>query len=492
MRRIGVSVLVVALLGWLPQPGRAQAADPRPVPRELSTALRVVAGSQRPGDPSASIALRDLFSSLPRLSDTDRAVAEQILARPTDGDADPYGDGYRVRAVRVCSAHLCVHRVRRTADRASPGWARTTLRVLERVWQLEVERLGFRPPLPDGRRGGDTRFDVYLAELGADGLFGYCAPERKDPEYGYLASGYCVLDQDFARAQYRRRPLASLRVTAAHEFFHALQYAYDYDEDRWFMEATATWMEEQIADAVNDNRRYLAAGQLVVPEEPLDTYEPGLLNQYGNWVFFEFLSNRLGRGVVRRFWETAGAYQGAPDAYSTQALNRVLARRGGLEHWYPRFVAANLRPRASYAEARHWPPPRSRARVRLTRAEPTARRRTRIDHLSARIFVVRPRPTGRRWSLRIGIDGPGRVSDPAVAVALPRSKGRSRTVFVPLDATGRGSRSIRLGAGVRVVRIALINGSARFRCWRYLPASCQGRAKDDNRRFALSLRLRRR
>jgi hypothetical protein len=29
-------------------------------------------------------------------------------------------------------------------------------------------------------------------------------------------------------------------VTAAHEFFHAIQYGYDVSEDPWLMESTAT------------------------------------------------------------------------------------------------------------------------------------------------------------------------------------------------------------------------------------------------------------
>jgi hypothetical protein len=37
-----------------------------------------------------------------------------------------------------------------------------------------------------------------------------------------------------------------LKVTAAHEFFHAVQFAYDIGEDGWLMESTATWMEEHV------------------------------------------------------------------------------------------------------------------------------------------------------------------------------------------------------------------------------------------------------
>ena len=47
-------------------------------------------------------------------------------------------------------------------------------------------------------------------------------------------------------------------MTAAHEFFHAVQFAYDAADDQWFMESTATWMEDEIYDDVNDNLQYLS------------------------------------------------------------------------------------------------------------------------------------------------------------------------------------------------------------------------------------------
>ena len=134
-----------------------------------------------------------------------------------------------------------------------------------------------------------------VKELGARGIYGYCTPERKIKGRKWLAWGYCVLDNDFAEAQYGAPPMHSLRVTAAHEFFHAVQFAYDYAEDSWFMEATATWMEERVFDDVNDNRRYLPAGQLGVPGRPLDIFEDFGAAQYGNWVFFEYLSHRSAR-----------------------------------------------------------------------------------------------------------------------------------------------------------------------------------------------------
>ena len=85
-------------------------------------------------------------------------------------------------------------------------------------------------------------------------------------------SAYCVVDNNFTAAQFFQgtyAPLENLQVTAAHEFFHAVQFAYDAVDDQWFMESTATWMEDEIYDDVNDNLRVPAptarCGKPLVP-----------------------------------------------------------------------------------------------------------------------------------------------------------------------------------------------------------------------------------
>ena len=56
--------------------------------------------------PDATLALRDLFVARDRLSGTDREQADGLLARPTDGAGDPFGDGYTVPAEKKCKGHF--------------------------------------------------------------------------------------------------------------------------------------------------------------------------------------------------------------------------------------------------------------------------------------------------------------------------------------------------------------------------------------------------
>lgn len=448
-------------------------------------------------DRDLSLELRDLFLAQDRLSFLAAARARLLLARPTDGKADPGGDGYRGRSSRRCAENVCVHFARRGRDAPrSRRWVRRTVRVAQSVWDHEVGDLGFRRPPGDGRRGGDDRFDFYLADIGARGLFGYCAPERRVPGQRFTASSYCVLDDDFAREQYGVPPRRSLRVTTAHEFFHAVQFGYDFREDPWLMETTAVWMEESFADGANDSRRYLRYGNVRRPGVPLDTYSNSGLAQYGNWPFWEFATKRHGEHLVRAVWRRADARRGAPDQSSIRALAHVLDRRSGetgtLRRTLANYAAVNLDPELAYPEGRHWPSARVANRVEVDRVDQRGRWRPRVDHLSARHLALRPatRASGRplrrtkRWRLELAVAAPRRA---AVVLTLIRPDG-SRDRTVDLD---RRRTFVRRFDGRRVAAVVVtaVNASTRSRCDRQTLWACGGVPRDDNARFSVRYRV---
>ncbi len=438
--------------------------------------------------PEATLALRDLFLARDRLGELGDRFAGGLLARPTDGPRDPFADGYDAPSARRCSDRACVHWVRRTVDRpSSNAWVGTTLRVMDRVWSHHVARLGYRAPARDGRRGGDGRFDVYLKELGGQGVYGYCAPERRVAGAPRQASGFCVLDNDFARAQFGRRPVQSLRVTAAHEFFHALQFAYDFGEDPWLLESTATWMEERFADGVDDNRAYLRFGQLGRPDVPLDLFEPSGYAHYGNWTFWEYLSDRFGRDVVRAVWRRAGTGGGLPDDYSTRALRRVLADAGGLPRLFAAYSAGNTVPGRTYPEGAVYPRASTTLR-RLSAARPRTELTTRIDHLTSRSVLLRPQRSlrGGGWRLTIKVKAPDAVRSPAAHLIVSRADRSRQRRPIRLNRTGYGVVTLPVGRRTpRTVTVTLANASTRYRCDRGTTLACQGRPRDDAQPFTL-------
>ena len=139
--------------------------------------------------------------------------------------------------------------------RARRGGRRTRLSV-------ENGKLGWREPKSDGTEGGGTgKTDIYLVEIGG-ALFGYSAPDRGQASKGHLIPrrlhGYLVLDNDYAPFEFPgTTPLNDLKVTLAHEYNHILQFGYDAYQDPWFAESTASWMEDQVYNGINDYLRYV-------------------------------------------------------------------------------------------------------------------------------------------------------------------------------------------------------------------------------------------
>jgi Family of unknown function (DUF6055) len=497
MRRSILAVVAVALAVTLAGPSPTVAAPPAAPEDPALAAVRAIFGetaaSARRTDsadrPEASLALRDLFVALPRLDTDDRREAQGYLARPTDGGSDVFGDGYTVPARKKCRNHICIHWVPTTAD-APPNadWVRSNLAFANKVWRTEVGQLGYRRPIGDRKRGGNGKLDVYLKDVGSRGVYGYCAPERRAKGRKWLASGYCVLDNDFAAAQFGgAAPRDSMRVTTAHELFHAVQYAYDYGEDPWLMEATATWMEERVADDVNDSRQYLPYGQLGRPAQSLDRFSQQGFNQYGNWAFFEYLSNHYGPRVVRTIWNRAGAFAGAGHQYSTAAVRSALAGRGGFKTVFRAYAAANLAPGRTYGEGKSWPIAPAARTWTVTQAARRASTTLRVNHMASRKVQVRPGSGIKRgWQLQVAVDGPVGRTSPAASLVVKRENGVTAKA-IPLNRKGQGRVDVPFGSRrIRSATVVLVNASTRFSCWHRTDWSCQGRARDNRQSFAVT------
>jgi hypothetical protein len=434
----------------------------------------------------ASLVMRRLFASLPELEGEERDLAEQILARPSDGALDPRGYGYTTRSVKDCTKTVCLHWVRTTAD-APPddAWAQKSLAILNQVYGFEVGKLGYRRPVPDAEHGGNSKFDVYLKDLGV-GLYGFCVPEYYKPGSRKVASSYCVIDNDFAADQFSGTPLANLKVTLAHEFFHAVQYAYDIKDDPWIYESTATWMEERFADKVDDNRQYLPNGQVRRPHVPLDTFNDSGAH-YGNWVWWEYLSSRFGNRIVRTVWDRLDANTGRPDMYSTEGLRSVLKSRGGFTKNFAAYAGANTVPSRSYAEGASWPSAAMSGDDQLGKGDRRARFLARVNHMASRNYVVRPDSSMRSgWRLRVKVNGPSRASGPAAYLIVRTKSGKIDRRAIPLSRRGVGKTKVPFSASrIRSVIITVANTSTRFTCRRGTSYSCHGVPRDDRRRFTI-------
>lgn len=482
-----------------------QQAAEQALDRALSLGSTKKAAARRAPDREATIVLRDLALAQGALSPTARRTAASVMARPTatggDGALDYASTADVTNDCVVTPAqtsHFCVFWARETSDAPPltdsdgdgvPNQVESTRQVLEEVWGRIVTDGGYPAPPADGTgpSGFRDRFDVYLGDIGAQNLYGYCQTENVQ---GFLrASSYCVLDDDFTGSQFpSNTPLGNLQVTGAHEFFHAVQFGIDYTEDAYFLENSSTWIEDELYDDVNDNRNYFPRSALRRPADPLDVRS----NWYGNWVWLRFLTETFpeesGTGLptlVREAWDRSN---NSERAYSVQALAATLAARGGS---FPELVAdfatANRSPARSYEEGSAWPPAPAQRTVTVSR--PVSGAAT-VDHLAAATVVAKPARSLRRGTdLKVVIDAPSTPSELQVNVTRVTSTGARVTRDLTLDAKGNGTVRVPFAFGSKRVDITLVNAGRSYTCWVNGAFSCRGTSRDNDRRFAYSLRL---
>lgn len=179
-------------------------------------------------------------------------------------------------------------------------------------------------------KGGDERLDIYLVPetyvvTGVSSWGGVCISEQ-------ILSG----DKSTAFIVVKLAPdLGDLTSTIAHEIFHAFQFAFDYYEDRWWMEATAVWSEEFI-NPKWDNEWWLeyAFHQQFHRLESL-TLEDGL-HEYGIYLFPYYLEKiRPGREQV-----IADIWRECEDEDSLKAIDAALG--GKFDTTFRHFALVNL------------------------------------------------------------------------------------------------------------------------------------------------------
>jgi hypothetical protein len=491
---------------------------------------------ERPDPHAATMLLRDLALRIGELSGKELKQARGILARPDDKQGEPFGQPYQSGPHEIlCPGNYCLHWAvpgdpnappQVDADsNGRPDFVDDALATMDEVWQAEINVLGYRQPKSDAtsqNNGPDGKIDVYLAEIGSDGIYGYCTSDDPanvgSPQYPYFdISAYCVLDNDYE--EFPRTPPENLRVTAAHEFFHAIQFAYDAFEDFWLMEGTATAIEDIVYDDINDNLQFLFASQLTNPALPLDRSSfnrnhSSFNMQYGAWLWWRFMTEFLGtpgapdNSVIKKVWNRADASPSAQfgDDYSLQAAKNVAKKNysTGFKKLFSRWTAYLQRPETpSYFEEGSSYVSFLQAfgvegRAPLTKSFTLGNGnvssgwfKKRLDHLTSRHYRFLPGKGVKAGDkLKVVVDGPKRWRGTAATLLFVRGT-NTLVKKVKFDRSGFGKRKIAFPDEAVLI---LANASTRTNCWTTHPnsptsTSCFGAPKDDNLRFKAKGRL---
>ncbi len=214
----------------------------------------------------------------------------------------------------------------------TPDYLEFVGRAFDRAWEVEIDSLGFRPP-PDSLGNNRSVYPVYCRRLSS---YGSTYPIYEIPELpGNNYVSFIQINTNFSFVNYPGtddpvvRDSMAIAVTAAHEFNHALQLGYNFwlsadgfnsVEDIWYIESSATYMEEVVAPDVNDYLNYLPSFFQRL-DRPLDE-STGSFQDYGKVVVEIMLGELYGRQITRQVWEEMLQYR------AIRALDRVLQSFG--------------------------------------------------------------------------------------------------------------------------------------------------------------------
>jgi hypothetical protein len=455
--------------------------------------------------------LKQLAVALPSLKTRERRRAARLLARPTQGEEASNENAYSVPEHRplLCSEHFCIHWVDSTVDAppgAAPGvtpdYVNMIDRIFERVYAVENDALGWQRPKPDGSRGCPAdagtdcmnKTDVYLKDIGDQGIYGYSAPDPRQKTFSQTA--YLVIDNNYNEpvftSRYPEGPARPAEVTAAHEYNHVLQFGYDVVQDTWMFEATAVWMEDKVFSDVNDYLQYIAPWAQL-SSVPLTTFnsnrsdDPLNVKVYGDMVWNRWLDGRFGPGIVREAWEHSLTSKPKPSFAPGSYDQALAAHHSSFYAAFSSFAADTAEWRASnsaFAEGDTFPDV-ERARtsigpVHLAADHPGVSGR--LSHTAFDLIDVTP-STARRFKLvlnapsgrRMAIALVGRAGDPTTGTAVVRLK--------RLPNGGTGAVSIDAPSSFSRLTAAVINADGRT-TGRYSNTIQDWDWKSDNVRFS--------
>ncbi|MBI4685482.1 MAG: hypothetical protein HY755_09815 [Nitrospirae bacterium] len=316
---------------------------------------------------------------------------EFILFRPTDsGDSEYYGSGVTVWTYNSTGGHFKIHYTEDNTNGDAvygsdgnqatiPQYIIDLALYLENSWDQIITSMVYTQPPSDGTAGGDGRFDVYLIDMNAYGYTDYDSSP---------SNCYIVIENDFSESVFlsnldSNHRQGAQKVTVAHEFFHASQFQYttNITANGWWMEATATWMEDVIYPAVKDYLNYLGQkyddsndngswdsgetyyqidGVTVAgttgrstsrwfdhPEYSLDSTTG--THEYGDIIWAKYLSETYGDSVIKSIWTRIGGSSTALTAISDELVSKGTI----LSSTFGSFESANYK--RTYTDGTYYP-----------------------------------------------------------------------------------------------------------------------------------------
>ncbi len=352
---------------------------------ELSASLTEYAGQVQRGEAPPIKSGTPLTQYLTMNRPEGAAFTLQLFERH-DSMTYTYGTDHFLLHYTNQGSHAIYEFSEQNLEPGVPDFVYLSAQAMEYVYQhltgsAMLGHLGFAPPLSDGyyNGGGDGRFDVYFINMP---YYGATQVDELQATLPITATSYMFLENDYAGfpGYDGSRNILAVNVTAAHEFFHSVQFAIDLGETEGsgpsmsaaWIEMSSVFMEEEHYNNVNDYYNYLlffyavpqwslrTGYQIPTPGNTLQEWKN--LHMYGSGIWPMFLRDKFGSLIVRDIWEICGDVAGFNWVAATdQAIRNASADSLDLREMYRRFALWNLftgswsRPGEYFLEAGNYP-----------------------------------------------------------------------------------------------------------------------------------------
>lgn len=363
----------------------------------------------------------ETMDALRSWSDAGMQYPPDILSRPTSQFSWATPDGL-FRIHYDTAGQYAIYRPNEDLHPVDgiPDYVNRVADYLSASYQSLVVGLGFDAPPYDGAEGGDSLYDVYITNVP-----GLTTPELQSDQYpGRPAySSYIQVGNDMRNERYPDDPCPFLKATIAHEYFHAVEFAYRaFSSDSypwWWFESCAQWAQEQVFDDLNDVYYSL---EYYLPGMHKSLYLTGGLFIYGAWLFPEYLSENIGPDIIEECWIKFAAFDVA-----LMAVDYALFERGyDMNEQYCRnvvwsyFTGPHYR-EGFFEEAAFFPFTITESRVHLSYPVDWVAGPEGLENIAAQYIVFR-KPDLQKGNLRIEYDN-STDDKQAVCIAVVRQSG---------------------------------------------------------------------
>jgi len=167
---------------------------------------------------------------------------------------------------------------------------------IENSRNILVSEMNFLSEVPDN----DGIYDIYIQDMPAY-FYGVNYQDDNNSQASYI-----VIDNEYEDGEFLTSGLNTMRLTLAHEFFHAIQRAYisaPGGNDGYFWEMSSTWIEDIIVPT-GDDYIYWVDDFFDHPDQNISDTNGYSIAFFGHYLtnIIEGESNQIASNIMREIW----------------------------------------------------------------------------------------------------------------------------------------------------------------------------------------------